>query len=144
MKYKLISILVFSFFALFAQAQNDEPTVPKTQENPFAEFEKLFEGLQFMDPGDGMLMDTMIFKQFGNGDFNNPEMDQMMQEMMKMMQEQFQQLDFGNMDGFDKLFEDFDLDGFNPDDLNLDPDAPRFDENGEPIKPKKKRKTYKL
>lgn len=146
MKLKIFAILIFGFLALHLQAQTDEPSQPINPTDPFSEMEELFRNFGFGDMDGGMMMDTMIIKQFGNGfDMEMGEMDQMMQEMMKMMQEQFQQLDFGNMDGFDHLFEDFDMDNLDPNGLNADPNAPGLsEEEREKLKKKKKRKTYKL
>jgi len=144
MKLKIFSLLVFGFFALQMHAQTEEPNQPTHPENSLGEFEELLRNFGFGDIDGGMMMDTMIIKQFG-GDFDMAEMDQMMQEMMKMFGGQFQHFDFGNMDGFDQFFEEFDLDSLDLKDLNIDPNSPGLsDEELKKLKQKKKRKTYKL
>lgn len=137
-----ILLFVMSSFSLLAQTEEQTPT-PDTPapSNSLDQLNELFYEFNFQDLGNGMQIDTMIFRQFGGSNQQGAEMDQMMQEMMQMMQQQMQAFDFGDMQGFDQLFEELNLEG-------LDLPAPNADPNADPKAkkkaPTKKRKTYKL
>ena len=144
MKLKFLTFLIFDLITFQIQAQSDESQSPSIQENQIDAFEKLLEQFDLSDSGNGIFMDTMIFRQFGGDNFGNGELDSVMKEMMEMMELQMQQFDFNNMPGFDHFFEDFDLDNLQPDDFFIDPDSSDSDDNSDKLKRKKKRKTYKL
>ncbi len=146
MKLKIIVALLFGLSSLHIQAQSDDPqndTEPKIQMDQLDQLSDLFEGLDFGNMGGGMFMDTMIMKQFGAGDFDTAELDQMMQQMMEMMQLQMSEFDFETMP-LDSLFGDFDMDNFQMDDFNQDQGSPGDKNDAEKLKKKKKIKTYKL
>jgi len=143
-------LFLISSLGLFAQ--KEEPSTPTQPENPFLELEQMFQGFQFDNMGDGMMIDTMIIRQFGNSDLGNAEMDQMMQEMMQMMMQQMQSFDFGDMQGFDfggmpdfdQLFEELELKDLEGIDTPTDPAQPNADPKAKKKVKKKKRKTYTL
>ena len=143
-KYSFIFILALgSIFNL--NAQQDNPAPPDIEN-----FGKVIERIGIMMEGmDGMQMDTVIIREFGDMDampFGNIEpgnMSETFEQMFKMMEEQMQLFgqDGSPFQDMDKLFEDMMIPP--PDQLE---DAPQDGTNpSEPVKkPKKKRKIYEL
>ena len=146
MKLKLILAFIIgvSFYQIQAQTNDSNNDIePPIQMDQLDQLSELFQGLDFGDIGSGMIMDTMMIKQFSGGDFESADLDQMMQQMMEMMQMQMSQFDFESMP-LDELFEDFDIDSLQPHNLNPDQTAPGDQKDAEKTKNKKKVKTYKL
>lgn len=141
MKLKYFFIVLVGFCSLHLHGQTDEPKSEPVPTDPFDQFEELFESFGLMQPGNGIMMDTMIIKQFGGDDFQSGDMDQMMKEMMEMMQMQMSQFD---MESLDQMFEGFDFENFQPQEFYIDPEAPSGEEVPSKQKKTKKRKTYKL
>ncbi len=146
---KYLFLFVFILGSQWMIAQNDDTQDTPIPANPFDELLNQFD---ISGQGNGIFMDTMIIKQFGDLGFSDADLQESMQEMMKMFEQQFQNFNFDDMQGFNfgnmqdlnKLFEGFDLDAFPPlQDLEAPPTP---DEEGEDkeIKTKKKRKKYKL
>ena len=143
-RYFIFLLTLFSIFNL--SAQQDDPA-PKDIED----FGKVIERIGIMMEGmDGMQMDTVIIREFGNMDDMMPfgniepgEMSETFEQMFKMMEEQMRLFgqDGSPFEDMDKLFEDMMIPP--PDQLE---DAPQDgSEPAEPAKkPKKKRKIYEL
>ena len=137
----LFVVLLGSFSVLYGQ-NDDIPSTPGA-ENPFDQFDQLFEQLELSN-SDFFQIDTIITQQFGDMDFQGQDFNESLQKMMEMLTEQFQELNFGDTPGFEHLFEDFNFE--------VDPFLEQQDQPGTPgedgekqkIKKKKKVKTYKL
>lgn len=141
--YKYIVVLAFILGSQFSFAQDEEPKVDPAPPSPFGQLEEMFQAFGFLDEANGFSIDTMMIKGFDNMDMEGFESDQSMDEMMQLLQQQLSGLDFGDIQGFDKLFEGFGTEGFPSLEMPLDPVDPKQ----EPInkkKPVKKRNTYKL
>ncbi len=138
---KYLVLLVFLFGVQLMIAQSDDTQDMPQPANPFDE---LLQQFDLNDFGSGIFMDTMIVKQFGDLGLSNSDLEESMQEMMKMFEQQFQDLNFGDMQDLNKLFEGFDLEGFPPiQDLDTPSDSDNSHENTKKST-KKKRTTYKL
>lgn len=138
---KYLFLFVFLLGAQLMIAQNDDAQDMPQSVDPFDE---LLQQFDLNDLGNGIFMDTMIIRQFGDLGLSNSDLEESMQEMMKMFEKQFQDLNFGDMQDLNKLFEGFDIEGFPP---IQDLDAPSDSDNGDENKrksTKKKRKVYKL
>jgi len=142
---KYIFIFLLALGSIFnLNAQQDNPAPPDIED-----FGKVIERIGIMMEGmDGMQMDTVIIREFGDMDampFGNIEpgdMSETFEQMFKMMEEQMKLLgqDGSPFEDMDKLFEDMMIPP--PDQLEEVPQD--GDDPSKPAKPKKKRKTYDL
>ena len=138
---KYLVLFVFLFGAHLMMAQNDDTQDMPQSVNPFDE---LLQQFDFNDLGNGIFTDTMIIRQFGDLGLSNSDLEESMQEMMKMFELQFQDLNFGDVQDLNKLFEGFDIEGFPPiQDLDAPSDSESDNENARKST-EKKRKVYKL
>lgn len=142
--HKLILFFFFAFSTQLIIAQNDDVLPAPAPENPFSHFDELLKQFNFNEQGNGIFMDTMIIKQFGDLGIDGQNFEESMQEMMKLLTEQFEGFNFGDRQDFDQLFEDFDLESFPHIEDDLIPKDPNSNGQKDVKKPKKKGKTYKL
>ncbi len=145
---KLFILLFLVFGSQWLIAQDDTQPSP-APDNPINHFEDLIKQFDLNGQGGTFFMDTMMIKQFGDLGINSQDFEQSMQEMIKQLEQQFQNLDFEGLQGFDQLFDGFDLDGldlegFPPLQDGQVPAEPGQEGEKELKKSKKKNKTYKL
>jgi len=143
---KILFIAFIGLFSLNLHAQND-PAPEPSMEDAMMEMMKMFGGMDGL-LGDGMMMDTVIIKQFGNmDDLGLGDMFQMnpddMNAILKQLEEQMQQFNGGGMGDLEQLLEQF---GMSPNPAIPAPDQiPDGDQPADKKKKaKKKRKTYSM